>query len=189
MRGINSAVMVVALGAALAACSGKSGAPGGGAVASGTLADFTGDWKVTGHIVAPWFVGPGFSPEPDPEILGKVLTIAETATSGPAILTCDAAKFEVKALPVDGLFEGNVPDPYVAKAALGVEQEQTSTLMEACTSGGADKEFNYHLVAKDRMLLGLDNIVYQFDRPSAEPAPASPSTAPLSPPSESPKPH
>ena len=175
---------------ALAACSGSQSSGGGSVNASeATPASFAGDWKVSAHIVAPWFVGPGFSPEPDPEILGKVLTIAETATSGPAILTCDAAKFEVKALPVDGLFEGNVPDPYVAKAALGVEQEQTSTLMEACTSGGADKEFNYHLVAKDRMLLGLDNIVYQFDRPSAEPAPASPSTAPLSPPSESPKPH
>jgi hypothetical protein len=170
MQKLVSTAAVAVLGvAALAGCSGKPA--GGGVVApeDATVASFAGDWKVTGHIVAPWFKGPGFSPEPDPEILDKVLTITETATSGPAFLACEAAAFEVKALPVAGLFEGNVPDPYIARAALGVTQEQTPTLMESCTSGGADREFNYHLIARDTLLLGLDNIVYQFGRPKAAP--------------------
>jgi hypothetical protein len=183
MRTMNPATAIIALGLALASCSGKSsGAPGTSAEA--TLASFTGEWKVTAHIVAPWFKGPGFDPEPDAEILEKVLTITEQATSGPAILTCELATFDLKSLPVAGLFEGNVPDPYVAKAALGVEAEVTPTLMEGCTSGGSDKEMNYHLIGKDKMLLGFDNIVYQFGRVgAAKPAPAA---APA--PADAPKP-
>ncbi|MFT3724090.1 MAG: hypothetical protein QM773_10920 [Hyphomonadaceae bacterium] len=194
MRRIISGVAIVALGVALAGCSGKSGGGGAAAAADATLASFTGEWKVTAHIVAPWFTGPGFDPEPDAEILEKVLTITEKATSGPAILTCELATFDLKSLPVAGLFEGNVPDPYIAKAALGVGQDETPTLMEGCTSGGSDKEMNYHLIGKDKMLLGLDNIVYQFERPSAQtpaqaarPAAAAPVAPPA--PAEAPKPH
>lgn len=172
MRGIISGAAVIALGVALASCSGKSADGSGATAADATLASFTGEWKMTAHIVAPWFTGPGFDPEPDAEILDKVLTITETGTSGPTILTCELATFDLKSLPVAGLFEGNVPDPYIAKAALGVDQEQTPTLMEGCTSGGSDKELNYHLVGKDKLLLGLDNIVYQFERSKAEPAAA-----------------
>lgn len=188
MRSIISGIAIVALGVALAGCSGKSGGGGNAAAMDATLASFAGEWKVTAHIVAPWFTGPGFDPEPDAEILGKVLTITETATSGPAILTCELATFDLKSLPVAGLFEGNAPDPYVAKAALGVEQDQTPTLMEGCTSGGSDKELNYHLIGKDKMLLGLDNIVYQFGRPDAQtPAQAGKPAAPAAP-AEAPKP-
>ncbi len=163
-----SGVVVSALCILLAGCSDKSAGKGDAAAGDATLASFTGEWKVTAHIVAPWFTGPGFPPEPDTEILEKVLTISQTATSGPAILMCEAATFEVKVLPVAGLFEGHVPDPYIANAALGVTQEQTPTLEEGCASGGADKELSYHLIGKDKLLLGLDNIVYQFERPAAE---------------------
>lgn len=181
----------VTLALALAACSGSSGGGSAAAPSEASQQSFVGEWKVVGHIVAPWFVGPGFAPDPDPEILDKVLTITETSTSGAAILTCEAAKFEVKSLDKSGLFEGNVPDPYVAKAALGVEQDQTPTLMEGCTSGAGDLELNYHLIGKDTLLLGLDNIVYQFGRgadavapatPPKQAAPATPAPAPAEPP-------
>lgn len=185
MRRIISGVAIFALGIGFAGCSGKSGGSGSAAPADATLASFAGEWKVTAHIVAPWFTGPGFDPEPDAEILEKALTITQTGTSGPAILTCEQASFEVKSLPVVGLFEGNVPDPYIAKASLGVEQDQTPTLVEGCTSGGSDKEMSYHLIGKDRMLLGLDNIVYQFGRPDAQ----APAAAAKPAPAEAPKAH
>lgn len=168
MRKVSSGAWVLALGVLLAGCSGKSADGGNAAAGDATLASFTGEWKVRGHIVAPWFTGPEFLPEPDAEILGKALVITATGTSGPAILTCELATFDLKSLPVAGLFEGNVPDPYVARAALGVAQEQTPTLMEGCTSGGSDKEMNYHLIGSDTLLLGLDNIVYQFERAKAD---------------------
>lgn len=170
--------LALALAFTLSACSGSSG--GGPAAAAGeaTLKSFTGEWVVTAHIVAPWFTGPDFAPDPDPEILAKTLTITETATKGAATLTCDAARFEVKPLPGEGLFEGNAPDPYIAKAALGIEQDQTPTLLESCTTGAGDMELSYHLIGTDKLLLGLDNIVYQFGRPSAEAvAPEAPPAA------------
>ena len=63
MRRIISGIAIIALGVALAGCSGKSGGGGNAAAMDATLASFAGEWKVTAHIVAPWFTGPGFDPK------------------------------------------------------------------------------------------------------------------------------
>jgi hypothetical protein len=73
----------------------------------------------------------------------------------------------VKTFPVEGLFEGNVPDASLARSALGVEQDQTPSLVQTCTTDRADRTYTYHLIGKDVLLLGLDNIVYQFGREPA----------------------
>lgn len=182
MRAVVLSVMVLGL----AACSGSSS--GGGAAvdaSTATTASFNGDWKVSGHIVAPWFTGPGFAPEPDAEILDKTLTIAETSASGPAALTCTAATGAVETAPVVGLFDGNVTDAEMAASVLGIEGDSVAVLKQTCTDNGATVQV-YHLVKQDRLLLARDNVIYQFDRPGVEapaeaPAPAAP-TAPAAPP-------
>lgn len=151
-------------GLLLAACSPGGAASGGGTAANVGVEAFMGTWKVSGNIVAPWFTGPGFNPQPDVEILSTPLVLTATSATGAGILACPAATFRAAPAPPEGLFEGNVPDRAVAKSALGVDQEQIPTLAQSCTSGGRDIALSYHLVRADRMLLGLDNIVYQFDR-------------------------
>ncbi len=163
MMTLRSASLLLASAMLATACSPKvatDGSPAG----ETTAAAFMGSWKVTGHIVGPWFSGPGFDPEPDAEILGKLLVLAETGVTGPAPLTCEKATYAAASLPAEGLFEGNVPDKYIAKSALGIEQDQTPTLTVSCVSDTSDVEFHYHLIGKDKLLLGLSNIVYQFGR-------------------------
>jgi len=158
-------ITIVMAGVLLVACSQGGAASGGGAAAADAGVEaFMGTWKVSGNIVAPWFSGPGFSPRPDAEILSTPLVLTAKSATGAGILACPAATFKAAPSPSEGLFEGNVPDRAVAKSALGVDQEQTATLVQSCTSGGRDIVLSYHLVRADRMLLGLDNIVYQFDR-------------------------
>jgi len=168
---------------ALAACSGSESS-GGGSVKAGdaTPASFIGEWKVSGHIVAPWFAGDGFLPEADPEILEKTLTLSETASSGPAALTCAAATGVVETAPVVGLFNGKVTDAAMAASTLGVAGDSVAVLKQTCTASGGAVQI-YHLVKQDRLLMQAGEVVYQFDRPTADiPAePAAPPTAPAAP--------
>lgn len=153
----------------LAACSGGKSTGGAQVDADdASVASFTGDWVVSGHIVGPWFVGPGFSPEPDADILGATLTLTETGSSGPAVLSCAAAEAAVEVVPVAGIFEGKVPDPYIAKASLGIGQDEVALLKQTCTTEAGKALRIYHLVAEDRLLLDVDNTIYQFDRKAAE---------------------
>ncbi len=153
----------------MAACS-ASTTTGGAAVDADdvTVASFAGEWAVSGHIVAPWFTGPGFEPEADPEILKTVLSLRETRAAGPAALACQAATSTVEIVERNALFEGKVTDEGLAKSALGVNEDEVAALRQTCADGGAARL--YHLILEDRLLLDLDNIVYQFDRKAAEPA-------------------
>lgn len=158
---------VLALGAV--ACS-RSTAGGGAPVDAdaATVASFTGEWKVSGHIVAPWFVGPGFSPEPDTDVLAQQLSLTETGSAGAAALACEAATATVEVVPVTALFEGKVTDAGLARSALGVTEDEIAVMRQTCTANGEALRL-YHLVAEDRLLLALNNIVYQFDREKAAP--------------------
>lgn len=152
---------------ALAACSGKKSEAGAGdtAAAAGDVGSFIGTWKLTGSIPGPWVVT-GFTPEPNPDIASAPLVLAETSSSGPAILTCAETKYEVTKLPVEGLFEGNLTDIENDARSIGVEPDAKNipTLMEGCVSTTADLELNYHLIDENTLLLGLDNTIYQFAR-------------------------
>ena len=167
-------VALAALALCSAACSGSK-ATGGAPVDAddATVASFTGEWKVSGHIVGPWFVGPGFSPEPDAEILTKTLALTETGSTGAVALTCEAAAATVEVVPVTALFEGKITDAGLAKSALGVGEDEIAVLRQTCAANGAALRL-YHLVAQDRLLLGLNDIVYQFDREAAKPVDGAP---------------
>lgn len=107
---------------------------------------------MSGHIVAPWFAGDGFLPEADPEILEKTLTLSETASSGPAALTCAAATGVVETAPVVGLFNGKVTDAAMAASTLGVAGDSVAVLKQTCTASGGAVQI-YHLVKQDRLLM------------------------------------
>ncbi len=174
-------LLVAVMGVGVAAC-GPSGAPAaGGAAPAAGEAGFTGEWHVSGNIVGPWFTGPDFVPEPDADVLAATLTLTDTSAAGPAALTCAAATFEAKTLPAEGLFEGRVPERYVATASLGVEQDQVPALVQTCSEAGK-APVTYNMVGKDRMIAAVGDIVYQFDRgakPAGEAAaaPAAPAAA------------
>lgn len=168
-------MMRVVLGAGMAcvmaaACS-ASTTSGGAAVDADdvTVASFAGAWTVSGHIVAPWFTGPGFEPEADQEILKGTLGLSETGATGPAALACGAATSAVEIVEANALFEGKVTDEGLAKSALGVNEDEVAVLRQTCAADGEAIRL-YHLVLEDRLLLGLNDIVYQFDRKPAEPA-------------------
>lgn len=150
-----------------AACSGAK-ATGGAPVDADdvTVASFIGEWAVSGHIVAPWFTGPGFEPEADQEILKATLALSETGSAGAAALTCAAATSTIEVVEATALFEGHVTDEGLAKSALGVIEDEVAVLRQTCTANGEAIRL-YHLIAQDRLLMGLDNIVYQFDRKAA----------------------
>lgn len=176
-----SGLLLAVMGAGLVAC-GPSGAPAGGGDVAAGKAGFTGEWHVTGSIVGPWFTGPDFAPEADADVVATTLVLTDTSASGPAALTCGAATFEAKTLPAEGLFEGRVPERYVAKAALGVDQDQVPTLVQTCSEAGK-APVTYNMVGKDRMLAAVGDLVYQFDRGPAKAAaeaaaPAAPAAAP-----------
>lgn len=177
--------------AVLTACSPSGSGAGTAGAAAATQAAFTGEWKVNGHITAPWFAGDGFAPDPDPEILENTLTITDKGSSGPAILTCEDAGFTTKTVTLAEMFDGKITDPYLASATLGVTQAQTPVLIEGCSSGGSEVEMSFYQIAPETLLLALNDTVYQFGRPTADapaaPAPAAPA-APTVAPAEAPKP-
>lgn len=169
-------LLVAIMGVGVAACGPSNAPTAGGEVATGE-AGFTGEWHVSGNIVGPWFTGPDFVPEPDADVLSQTLTLTDTSAAGPVALTCAAATFEAKTLPAEGLFEGRVPERYVATASLGVEQDQVPALVQTCTEAGK-APVTYNMVGKDRMIAAVGDIVYQFDRGPAKAAEAAAPAAP-----------
>ena len=173
-------LLVAIMGVGVAAC-GPSKAPAAGDAAPGE-AGFTGEWHVSGNIVGPWFTGPDFVPEPDADVLAQTLTLTDASAAGAAAMTCATATFEAKTLPAEGLFEGRVPERYVATASLGVEQDEVPALVQTCSEAGK-APVTYNMVGKDRMIAAVGDIVYQFDRGPAKAsaeaaAPAAPAAAP-----------
>jgi hypothetical protein len=158
------AVLLAGMAIGLLAC-----APGGAKAtndwqAATSVSSFVGTWKHKGNIVAPWLNGLDFLPDPEPEIIEKPLVISETGSTGPSMLSCETATYTVTTSGLNELFEGNVTDPGIASSVLGIDKDKIPTLKESCKSATGDMELNYHLIGEDKMLLGLNNIVYQFER-------------------------
>lgn len=154
--------------AGLAAC----GPSGGAADAAAGDGGFQGAWKVKGHIVAPWFTGPGFAPEADKAVKDATLTLTHTSASGADWLTCDPATFETKAAAAGELFDGKVPDRTVAKSALGIDDDPAAVMVQTCGDQGK-APVTYVMAGRGRMLLAAGDVIYQFERVPDE-APAKP---------------
>jgi hypothetical protein len=82
----------------------------------------------------------------------------------------------VETAPVVGLFDGKVTDAAMAASTLGVEGDSVAVLKQTCTASGGAVQI-YHLVKQDRLLMQAGEVVYQFDRPTAD-IPAEPAAPP-----------
>ncbi len=123
---------------------------------------FFGAWEVTHARIAPWWKGPGEEPAADPGFTR--FTLQADASSGPPLLTCDDPQYSTNIMPARSLFQGNLPDPAIDAAALGFRSPDITVLSFTCQSGTADISVDFAMLDDGQILLGLDNVIYTFQR-------------------------
>lgn len=163
-------VTILAFGAVLAACTpAAEEKPAEPAVAAGPDAitphnPFFGTWGITSAKIAPWWDGKGEEPAPDQAM--STISFAADKTTGAALLTCDKPKYAVNIIPERSLFEGNLPDPAKDAAALGFTSSTVTSLNYTCVIGTGDVSLDFPMINDDTIMLGLDNVLYTFQRTS-----------------------
>ncbi len=125
---------------------------------------FIGTWRLESSQVAPWWSGAGAAPAANPELATTPLVISEVSVAGPSIAACGAPAYRIAQYPVESLFEGNLPDPWSMAKELGISGQYVTTLVESCTENGRDVELQFPMVDANTLLLGLDNMIYTFER-------------------------
>lgn len=125
---------------------------------------FLGTWRQSGARTAPWWDGRGEAPAPDPAFAETPIVITEIEVQGPAIAACGAPVYRIVQYPVESLFEGNLPDPWSMAQELGIAGQYVTTLVETCTTNERDVELQFPMVDANTILLGLDNVIYTFER-------------------------
>jgi hypothetical protein len=151
----------------LAACSPKAAAP---APEPERPADasiipknpFFGKWQLTRAQIAPWWDGKGDEPVADPTL--TMIDFRPGRSSGAPVLACDKPKYSVAMVTPAGLFEGNLPDPFLTARTLGFLDKDITMLSFGCASGSADVSLDFPLLNDDTIMLGLDNVIYTFTR-------------------------
>lgn len=126
-----------------------------------------GTWRFTHALTAPW----GAPVPGSAELKSQTLRLAEGTMQGPAPLDChDPARFQVTALPPEGLFQGNLPVPAKnAAQALGLSVFPVQGLRVSCDKG----VFEFHQADANTLLLSLDNRVWSLSRAAGARAPAN----------------
>ena len=119
-----------------------------------------GTWHVSRGIVAPWVAED--APRPDTAaLLGQRITFAADRVDGPGVLACADAKYARDERPLEGLFQGNLPEPRENGAgSLALTSPPIASVSLACDTG----LYDLHFATKDALLLGLDNVVWVLDR-------------------------
>jgi hypothetical protein len=119
-----------------------------------------GSWRVALGRRAPWLERK--DPLPDTtEWLGKGVKFAGKRVSGPTLLTCADAGYETVDFPADALFQGGLPaPPERAARALGIKHFPVPSVELNCETG----LFDFHLVAKDTMLVAVNNVIWTMVR-------------------------
>lgn len=126
-------------------------------------------WRIGPGVAAPWVPAQSHTP-PAKEIAGQSLRFMASDVVGPPPLACARAGYVFLVLPAEGMFQGNLPPPADAVArTLGVQQLPVLNMRVSCESG----LFDYHLISPDRMLLGLDNILWTLTRTAPDDSPES----------------
>ena len=124
------------------------------AFAQGT---FTGSWTIQSWKAAPWLgAEEARNVKPDAGMVGARIAFTAKRVSGPRILVCDKPEYEIKDVPLEGLFEGGLTEPVTQGAALGFKPPVT-TLVPGC-------EFEFHLRDANTALFALNNVVYTIVR-------------------------
>ena len=129
---------------------------------------FLGAWKQTAARTAPWWDGKGEEPAADPGLAATPIVISEFEVTGPKIAACGAPVYRIVQYPVESLFEGNLPDPWSTARELGIGGQYVTTLVMTCTARERDVELQFPMVDANTLLLGLDNVIYTFERQPAE---------------------
>jgi hypothetical protein len=124
-------------------------------------------WRIERGVVAPWAPARVRVP-PAQDLAGQSLRFTGRNVVGPTPLACAQAGYEFIASPAEGMFQGNLPSPAAAAARrLGVRQLPVLSMRVSCDGG----VFDYHLVSRDKILLGLDNIVWTLARAGRDESP------------------
>ena len=124
-------------------------------------------WQIGQGQTAPW-AGAGTAQPRGAVLTGQVVHLGTTRVTAPHPLGCAAAHYEYVVTPAEGLFQGRLPAPAERSArALGVRALPLLTLRLNCDGG----VFDFHLLATDKALLGLDGVVWRLQRRVARPSP------------------
>lgn len=125
---------------------------------------FAGTWRIESAALAPWA-----EPEdvPDPaeaeRLIGKTVTFGPKAIVGPAPLGCAKPVYSVRTDGPDMLFQGSLAEPdrsgrprdaAALARGLGMSSATVATLVVGCC------EIEYHALAPDRLVFGLNDNVY-----------------------------
>ncbi len=133
------------------------------AMASGPF--YTGSWKITSAVVAPWW---SEAKKPDPAetrtLVGQVVVINAAGIKGPRQTACRDPHYQVKVYAADMLFQGmfsemqsrdKSKDPAKAAALVGFTGSKWKTLETGCGN-----ELDYHFIDDRTATFGLNNYIY-----------------------------
>jgi hypothetical protein len=128
---------------------------------------YTGTWKVSGAMVAPWA-----DPKQKPDsaelsrLLGKTIVLKAGGIAGPRPFGCTAPHYKVSDFAADMIFQGAFEqmqssdksvDPGKIAASLGFPGTGIKTLETGC-------EIDFHFVDATTAEVGLNNYVYTLKK-------------------------
>jgi hypothetical protein len=152
---------LIAVGAlTLASCSPQAGAS---YPADAPFEPFFGKWQLVRAQVAPWWDGQGDEPRANPDF--NFLEFQKDKSVGDGLVACDKPEYTVSTIDAEGLFEGNLSDPWQQARMLGFVRDAKITSMHfACATGGKDVALDFPMQAEDTILTGVDNMIYWLQR-------------------------
>ena len=130
---------------------------------------YFGTWKIDSAVVAPWWTDAGKPDDGESKALvGKTITIAAGAISGPGILACKGPHYKVVEVPAEGLFQGafdemhrrdSSADPAKLAEKVGFKGKSWKSLQTGCAN-----ELDFHFLDANTAEFGLNNYVYVLKR-------------------------
>ena len=128
-----------------------------------------GTWRIQSARVAPWWQQ---SDTPDAgearAWIGQTVVFAPRSIKGPGLLACRGPVYNVKNVPVEGLFQGMFSEMAArgqastavgAAASAGFQGREWTTLTTGC-----DNEMDYHFYTKREGAFALDNYIYRLEK-------------------------
>jgi hypothetical protein len=127
--------------------------------ATGTT-DYLGSFTITGSVTAPWVRADWVDDAAEVgRLVGRQVTLARRAITGPRQLACRDPHYEVKGYALDMLFQGTLADPQRQAAALGFTKQIVPTLETGC-----DGPLDFHFADDHTAMFGLNNRIYMMTR-------------------------
>jgi hypothetical protein len=140
-----------------------------GALPAAAQGVFAGTWKVVDAQVATWHRDdPNYTPTVDPTFAHATFIFKQDRLIAPSPFNCKA-HYDIKTVEPGYLFQGafDEDDPAGHARALGFTGDKIVNLDFTCVRSDADIEMDFHLVDRDTIVFGLDNIIYRMKRQRA----------------------